>query len=246
MRTLLLLALPATALAGGPMLDVTGACPGPIDITISGLTPGASIGLLAGLGEGSDPLGVGPCADTLTGLDRVNPLLTRRDGDRDGTITLRPTVSPSACGRFVQAIELEACTTTNVEVVGEGDEGTCRTVAGIRWCYHPTECGRACDDTCSALGWSTMADSGRWFEAQNTPEECQVIADAFGHFEAVNFGGYSYACMEDSYGDHPSPAPIGALFCSSDASCPDAHRGTMDQIGVACGPDSRKAICPCE
>jgi hypothetical protein len=147
------------------------------------------------------------------------------------------------------------------EPYGAGDLGTpaadaaadpapdsCEWVDGIQWCYHPTECGQACAATCSALGLSPT-DTGTWFAAQDTLEECETISEAFGNFNPPHFSGYSYACMEDYIGDH---TPEGGLnldsgfYCSSDAGCPADHLVTMDQGGIACGAESRRSICACE
>ena len=58
--------------------------------------------------------------------------------------------------------------------------GSCQLVNGVQWCYHPTECGHACATTCAALGKALMADTTKWFEAQDTAAECQAISVAFG------------------------------------------------------------------
>ena len=109
-----------TALAGGPMLDVTGSCPGPITFDVMGLTPGTRIAVLAGA-PGSDTLPGGPCADTRTDLSSVRLLSTVPDWDRDGQISLAPFVPGGACGRTVQVIDLTTCLLTNTEVLGAVD-----------------------------------------------------------------------------------------------------------------------------
>jgi hypothetical protein len=39
---------------------------------------------------------------------------------------------------------------------------------------------------------------------------------------------------------------VEPLLCSSEPSCPTAHLTDMDQLGVACGVNSRRSVCPCE
>ncbi len=124
---------------------------------------------------------------------------------------------------------------------------SCRAVNGILWCYHPTECGRACDSTCAAVGLNPMADDNQWFAAQDTAAECQAISDAFGITQPVVLNSYAYACLEDAYGSHTAGGGlVGPIFCSTDSGCPAGHRSNMDQLGTPCGANSRRSICPCE
>lgn len=63
----------------------------------------------------------------------------------------------------------------------------------------------------------------------------------------TQLGGWAYACLEDSGGDHVAETLVGSLYCSTSATCPSAHLTQMDQLGVACAPaGSRRSICPCE
>jgi hypothetical protein len=36
------------------------------------------------------------------------------------------------------------------------------------------------------------------------------------------------------------------LLCSFFDGCPADHRTQADDLGVPCGPESRRSICPCE
>lgn len=123
----------------------------------------------------------------------------------------------------------------------------CVEANGLTWCYNPEACGEACNDVCAAVGGTPVADSGVWFEAQNTTGECQNISQAFGLGTSVDMASYTYACSEDPSGDHVAPGGLNApLLCSTFAGCPDNHRTNMDQLGIACGPNSRRSVCPCE
>ena len=250
MRTAVLAALllPTTAL--GVTLELSGACPGPVSIEASGLD-GANVVLLVGSDTGSSSVPGGPCADVDSGLD--GPLRwfgPFTDGDGDGVATVRPTLPGGACGMTFAALDLSTCAVSAPATIGAPAPGTCQTVAGIQWCYHPSECGMACNDTCAAVGLTPMADSGAWFEAQNEPAECEAIAGAFGAYEPVEMASWSYGCVNDGHAsDHssgPTPNTGVSWLCSTYDGCPTSILTNLDQLGVACGPSSRMAICACE
>jgi hypothetical protein len=127
----------------------------------------------------------------------------------------------------------------------------CQTVNGLNWCYHPTECGKACVDTCAEFGLAPVANDSIWLAAQDTVAECQAISEAFGLGTTVSVGSYFYACLEDQNdAAHPSTGLVAPLYCSDNVVCTANHRAFMDQQAVACGgpgpSGSRKSICPCE
>lgn len=124
---------------------------------------------------------------------------------------------------------------------------TCVEANGLLWCFNDQACGQACEEVCEAIGIPLAVDDEVWFEAQNTEEKCQAISQAFGLGDTVNFESYSFACLEDQDGPHSVGGGLVApLYCSTSFGCPAAHRTTMDQLGVPCGPGSRHSICPCE
>lgn len=101
---------------GGPTLTVTGTCPGSVTIAVSGGTPNGRVGLLFARNPGSDDLGFGPCADTMTGLDNPRFLAPMRlDGQGEGS--LQATAPPAACGALLQGIDVATCDATNVAAV---------------------------------------------------------------------------------------------------------------------------------
>ncbi|MFT4625694.1 MAG: hypothetical protein ACI8PZ_004365 [Myxococcota bacterium] len=110
----LALLLSSQALAGGLTLDLTGACPGPLELDVVGATRGASIAVLAGAGAGSTPIAGGPCADvdsTLAGPLRLfGPV---RDPDGDGRYLLTPRVPDAACDRSFVVVDLASCEVSN-------------------------------------------------------------------------------------------------------------------------------------
>jgi hypothetical protein len=124
---------------------------------------------------------------------------------------------------------------------------SCRSVAGVRWCYNPAKCGEPCNQVCASLGLPFTITDAAWFALQDTPAECQAINDAFGIGGTISMASYTYACPEDSYGTHTAPGGlIGPLLCSTVSQCPTDHRVNMDQINVACGANSRRSLCPCQ
>ncbi len=125
--------------------------------------------------------------------------------------------------------------------------GSCAVANGMTWCFNPAACGQACDAVCKSLGLTLESDTTAWFNAQNTQQLCKNISEALGLGSAVNFSGYSYACLEDSYGTHAQGGGLnGTIYCSSSTTCPAAHVNVMDQGGVACGTTSRRSVCPCK
>lgn len=124
---------------------------------------------------------------------------------------------------------------------------TCVSVNGFQWCYNNAACGQPCEQVCAALGKTLVADDAAWFAAQDTQAECEAISMALGLGPTVSIGSYTYACLEDSTGEHTvGGGLIAPLYCSTDGACPQNHRTNMDQNGVACGPGSRRSVCPCQ
>jgi hypothetical protein len=115
-------ALLVPAQAHAQSLRITGACPGPIDIEVSGMVPGSRAALLyTPFGTGLSVLPDSGCAGTVMDLASLRYATTIHDGDGDGVAVVRPTLGPSACGATVQAVDLGSCGTSNTAVVGGGD-----------------------------------------------------------------------------------------------------------------------------
>ena len=103
-------------LAEGPLLSVTGVCPGEITIGLTGATPDSGLGLIAAFAEGSSSVPAGPCAGTLLGLENPIPL-TVVITDGSGSLSIPLTVGDGACGRFLQALDTATCAVSNVAAV---------------------------------------------------------------------------------------------------------------------------------
>jgi hypothetical protein len=251
------LALTSSAFGSTEML-IEGACPGEVSIEITG-EPGSRFVLIMG-DKAREPAVIpgGRCAGTDLAVEapgaltKLGPL---PDLDGDGRISLNPVLPDALCGKALQVLNLDDCTTRAaglpIEDVVIPVSDSCREVAGNMWCFHPSECGIACEETCRANDMTVSLDEERWFEAQNTAEECQPIADAFGATLPVEVSGWTYTCVTDGHStDHTGLEDTintsTAWACSTTPGCPRDIRTNMDQLGVPCGPDSRKTICLCE
>jgi hypothetical protein len=130
---------------------------------------------------------------------------------------------------------------------GSWAQPTCVQANGLLWCYNNGACGQACNDVCAALGTQPISDDTVWSQAQDSVAECQAISQAFGLGDTVEFGSFTFACLEDTPGPHSvGGGLLGPMFCSSSSGCPSSHRTGMDQQGIPCGEFSRRSICPCE
>ncbi|MCC6909717.1 MAG: hypothetical protein IT430_17410 [Phycisphaerales bacterium] len=99
-----------------PQLSLTGSCPGPMQIGVTGATPGGNVALLHATGTGSVRIPNGnPCAGTTLGLNSTAQLYRVIRADAGGGFLINLNVPPGACGRFVQGLDASTCTTTNVE-----------------------------------------------------------------------------------------------------------------------------------
>jgi hypothetical protein len=100
----------------GPGLGVSGACPGEVTISVSGMTPDRAVVLVRGATAGSFTIPVGPCTGTLLGLGspRILAVLT---ADAAGLAAFGANLPAQACGLQVQALDLATCSTTPVRPI---------------------------------------------------------------------------------------------------------------------------------
>ncbi|MFT4627993.1 MAG: hypothetical protein ACI8PZ_006687 [Myxococcota bacterium] len=126
--SLLLWVLVASA---SPTLDLAGdGCPGPVDLTANGITPGGRAALIASAGVGGDVLPLGGCAGTETRLADPALVTVMRDRDGDGALSLLPTIPEPVCGGYVQLVDLTTCETSGVRIA-DGADGTCTPDASL-------------------------------------------------------------------------------------------------------------------
>lgn len=99
----------STALAAD--IEVLGSCPGPVTVTLSGLTPGGQVYVAAASEVGSTVIPRGPCAGVDIGLGGSPTLLGPfTDTDFDGVITRTPTIGPALCGKAMVVVDIGTCT----------------------------------------------------------------------------------------------------------------------------------------
>lgn len=96
-----------------PLLSIRGSCPGELAVSVIGTTPSGRVLLLGAESEGVTVVPSGTCAGLE--VDLAAPRLffdgTATSG---GDLLLTPEVGPGTCGRFVQAVDVDTCTTTEV------------------------------------------------------------------------------------------------------------------------------------
>jgi len=186
------------------------------------------------------------CGDGFTQVNAGEACDDMMNGDQDDGCTdecLEP-----ACGDgFVQQSLGETCDDGN-NLPNDGCDPSCgvacQEVNGLTWCYNPDACGEPCNAVCSVYGL-TPSNTTAWFEAQNTPQKCQALADAFG-IAGTSMASYTYACLEDTGANHANNLFVSPLLCSTFSGCPQNHLTNMDNLGASCNQNSRRSICPCE
>jgi len=101
--------------SGGPILAVSGVCPGPSTVDLSGATPFGLVAFANG-SVGSFLIPNGSCAGV--SLDISNPtLLGMIPADLNGTISLPVNLPTAFCGTTLQAVDLTSCTVSNTVVL---------------------------------------------------------------------------------------------------------------------------------
>lgn len=95
---------------GGPSLTVAGSCPGLLTIDIQGLTPGGRFAAVRSTSPGSAAIPGGGCAGVLLGLD--SPRLVGFFPSGTGDQSFMPSISPGACGDYIQIVDLDTCATS--------------------------------------------------------------------------------------------------------------------------------------
>ncbi len=98
---------------GSPALSVSGSCPGPVSLTITGLTPDGSVQVWSGRSAGSTTIRDGTCAGTVLDLSKAR-LATTRKADANGNLTVRLSLKANACGSPLQVLDLATCAKSNV------------------------------------------------------------------------------------------------------------------------------------
>jgi len=99
--------------AGGFFISLTGSCPGQKTLSWSGAGSG-QMGILVGSGPGNYTLPSGPCSGTTLGLSGPGGLsLYNIIGTQGGSGQVSTTVGTPACGKWIQCIKTNDCSTSN-------------------------------------------------------------------------------------------------------------------------------------
>ncbi len=101
--------------AGGYRLSVRGTCPGTVTVEWNGATPSTQQGLVFGQSEGSTTIPNGACQGTMLGIQGQVRLVNSFGTGPNGSGNVSGNAGTSACGHFLQLIEVPSCSTSNVD-----------------------------------------------------------------------------------------------------------------------------------
>jgi len=104
-------------LTGSLQLSLSGPCPGPTTVSIFGGNADDPVALISGQGVGSAAVPVGECTGAALGLDSPE-LFQVTNYDGNGSLVLQFDAPQGVCGVFLQALDLQNCARSNVDVVG--------------------------------------------------------------------------------------------------------------------------------
>ncbi len=100
---------------GGYTCNITGACPGNINVNWAGAQPNKTQGIVFASNTGSFTISSGSCAGTQLGLGTRNLQLVRTIGTGSGSGSIGRAVGSGACGGFVQLVTVGSpCETSSV------------------------------------------------------------------------------------------------------------------------------------
>ncbi len=188
MSLLASLLLLSTGAAQAQSLTVAGACPGPMDISASGLTPGGSVAVLTGRGAGSDVLPGGPCADAVTDLGGVGYATSIR-ADGAGNILARPAIGAGKCGASVQFLDLSTCSLTNRATFGGGEAEPFENELWVDGYAYAS-----IDDAPVDAGYGTWINNCQT-DPYPLPEGWEIVPNEPGIEDIIFMGGWSTHCM---------------------------------------------------
>jgi hypothetical protein len=99
-----------------PVLDITGTCPGTVDVRAMELTPNGAVAVLTGSGQGNDVIPAGPCAGVRSDLSGL-AFRGLFSANGNGVLSLSPSLGGGVCGAGVQILDVATCTLTNVDLI---------------------------------------------------------------------------------------------------------------------------------
>jgi hypothetical protein len=98
----------------GPALSIGGTCPGPVQVSMTDLTPNGNVAVVRAAAAGSAIVPGGPCVGTPLDLAAPLSLIGIFPADAAGNFSVSPTLGAAACGKQVQIIDLTTCDTSNL------------------------------------------------------------------------------------------------------------------------------------
>ncbi|MCC6909387.1 MAG: hypothetical protein IT430_15715 [Phycisphaerales bacterium] len=104
-----------TPCGGGPVLQLSGQCPGVLNAAWSGATPNRQMGIVYARNTGAFVVPGGPCAGTALGLGTSQIQLVRTVSTGSGSGSVNGNVGPAACGGYLQLVVVDGtpCTVSN-------------------------------------------------------------------------------------------------------------------------------------
>ncbi len=153
---LVLCSLVSTAQPGGPTLQITGECPGPIDVLLQNATPGGSVTFALG-DAGSFTIPGGPCGGTQLGLGNPQVLGTVT-ADGSGSFQATFTVPFTFCQKSLQAVDIATCQVTNVATIPAPDPLQEKPDGSGLFLFDPHADGKAGSVEVLSLEWGRLVD----------------------------------------------------------------------------------------
>ena len=185
-----MLTLISSLALAAPTVELTGTCPGQINVTITGATPYGPIAAATSPNPGGFVLPFGPCMGTATGLSGAGVVpAAPAVADGAGNAYLTPTVPAAACGRLGQVMDIATCAPSNVFEIPPD----CTFVPDPALAVGET--GQLVGTTAAHNDWRTRVGSPRVFWDSALAATAQTWADTCpqGHDpNTTNIAGYAY------------------------------------------------------
>ena len=97
-------------------LSLSGSCPGPVDVTLTGATPNAPLGIVVGSGFGSSSVPGGACEGVALDVTSPSPI-TVIEADSSGGLSVSPNVPSANCGDVIQVLDTASCQTSDAVAI---------------------------------------------------------------------------------------------------------------------------------
>ena len=207
----ILVALSVTTVATAQSVSTSGSCPGVVTVDVSGVTPRGNFVILKGNGPGAAVVPGGPCAGTVSGLDRISwfgPFGT----DAGGNAVLNPSVGAPAAG-IIQVMDVATCAVSSTtETCSPAVElvGSYLVSDGPGWAENPPT--YSCVEGCAEVFGGAARDYS-----------CSTTADSVDNQGYVDGWGDSAFCTDPVHENYKLGDfyDCGAVGCSYSAYVTD-------------------------